>query len=514
MGDEVCVVRKVGVHGRLKVIFPWLSMVAGLLLVGQPALAQGSMKEPGIDPVAAIVRFDAWVELQPRLWPGFSPSTLPLAITDSGKSTVVAHLERRPGGFFPVASARSRIWSRRGAVAGISDSRRLDATLEGRRIAVVPLTYLAQEGAPAERRLLLPLFMAFVRDHFPHFAEFRTSRETGKLAAYGLDNRALLALETRILQTTWASPEGATRRAGLASWSAVRRARLQLLPPAEARREVLAETFDGLVQYVEARALVSEAQREAELGARMLPLLRADTATSGGLSVRRGASGALLALMLDREGFASWKALVSSGLTLSECVERQTGISGTDWETLFAEARRVHRFNSLRDQLQAEERNAPPGYHAFLLEGDGKVVLAGLPRAVDRGDGQIDWSRAGGEWFRLLGPTPPTEIDARTLLAQRLEGLHYRRGGVDVQLGAGPVLMTSQDLSWPCHRLTYHDDLSRARLTVDGRPVSWNAPGTGFTRDFSIQSGRGRVRVAGRGQIELLGRTLTITLQP
>lgn len=494
--------------------FPWLSAVAGLLLVGRPALAQGALTGSTTDPVASIVRFDAWTERQPRIWPGFTPDTLPLAITDASRQTLVAHLDRRPQGFAPVPSPRSRIWSRRGPVAGLSDARQLEASVDGRKVAVIPLTYLGQEGAPPERRLLLPLFLAFVRDHFPHFAEFRSSRGMGMPISAGLDNRALLTMETRILQGAWAAADADARRAALASWSSVRRARLQLLPASEARREVLAETFDGLVQYVEALAAAPDVPREPNLGARMMPLLRADTATPGGMAVRRGASGALLALLLDRSGFASWKGLVSSGLTLSECVERQSGVEASEWESLFEEARRVHRFNALREQLQAEDRNAPPGYQAFMLEGDGKVVIVGLPRAVDRGDGQIDWTRSGGEWFRLLGPTPPLEIDARTLLAQRLEGLHYRRGGVDVQLGAGPVLMNSKDLSWPCDRLTYHDDLSRLRLLVDGRPVSWNAPGTGFNRELTLQSSRGRVRMAGRGKIDLVGRTLTITLTP
>ena len=498
----------------MRLRFSWWSVALVLGPLGQFARADAGI--PGTVPelAATVVRFDSWVARHARLWPGFAPGNLPVAVTDSSRHTLVAHLDRRPAGFSPVASARSRMWARTGPVPGLSDARRLEAILDGRKVAVVPVSYLQQDDTPPERRLLLPLFLTHAREHFPHFSEYRTGRHAASPISMGLDNRVLLAIETRILLGAWGASDLETRRASLASWAAVRRARLQLLPTAESRREILAETFDGLTHYMEAQALEPESQREGRLGARMMGLLRADTATTGGMTVRRGASGAMVALLLDRVRFDSWKGLVTGGLTLSECVERQSGVDATVWESLFEEARRVHRFAALREQLQAEDRNSPPGYQAFQFEGEGKIVLVGLKKAVDRGEGQIDWSRPGGEWFRLLGPTPPLEIDARTLLGQRLEGLHYRRGEVDVQLGPGPVLMRSEDVSWPCHQLTYHDDLSRLRLLVDGRPVSWSAPGTGYVRELSIQSPRGRVRVAGRGQIELVGRTLTITPAP
>jgi hypothetical protein len=220
----------------------------------------------------------------------------------------------------------------------------------------------------------------------------------------------------------------------------------------------------------------------------------------------------MLALLLDRSGFDSWKGLIAGGLTISESVGRFSSVEPSEWRTMFTEAQQAHRFSSLREQIVSMERRHPPGYQAFLQDPSGKITITGLPRAFDRGEVRLDWSRPGGEWFRLLGSTPPVEIDARTLLGHRLEGVHYRHGGFDVQLGSGPVLMRGVERAWSCHEIVYHDLPSRVRVTLDGAPVSWMDQERRFEHDLDIQSTRGRVHLQGKGQLSMSGNALHVTI--
>lgn len=247
-----------------------------------PTSADPTAQVTGTNPFAIMAEADRLAARD--LWPGFNPTTIPVAIYN-GEHTLLFRHSAPPEGFQPVPG-REGMWAYAGRHPKVTAN--TSAELGGLRTA----TLMPPSGGMSLREhagvLLHELFHVYQREHHPKW-----SANEAELFAYPVDDPELLALrrmETEALRRALSSSDRNRSVCWTRAALDLRRERFAALPEGSVDYERGTELNEGLATYVERRAT----------GAPDSTLLPAEAFAPEAIRQRGYQTGAAIAQLLDR----------------------------------------------------------------------------------------------------------------------------------------------------------------------------------------------------------------------
>ena len=249
-------------------------------------------------PAEVMETFDRLAE-QP-LWPGFDPSSSPVALF-TGEETVLYRFPGTPEGFAPAPDGGPLVFPGRHPMILANTSTELD----GHPLATVILTGSADRTADSLAALTIhELFHVYQRREHPSW----TANEASLFSYPVADEKlyALRLLETDAMRRALAADSPAARDAWATEALHIRLDRFERMDEASAAYERDQELNEGLAQYVQDLALGADpADRFPERGW-----------APEEVRPRAYATGQFFATLLDAH-LPAWKELYNSGLDAS-----------------------------------------------------------------------------------------------------------------------------------------------------------------------------------------------------
>jgi len=361
----------------------------------------------------------------PDLWPGFRPSTVPVALFDGRRTWL--HRHPAPPEEFRPHPGREDLHLMEGRHPAMRGNTSTEVAGEETATILLPLLEDFPEATDVAGVALHEAFHVFQKRKHPSWGP----------GGMGLDNPVtearLLALrrtETALLREALREADPDRARSHAAAALEVREERFSQLPPSIVRFERGIELLEGTAQHVQVTATGSRA------GLRDLP--RGGFAPEE-LHMRSYAVGLALTRLLERF-LPGWETAVETEETvaLGALLEDVAGdAAATDWRPVYAqeleEARRdVRRVMASRDSLRKEflER---PGPSVVLLASEASPLQ---PRGMDPmnlhvvAEDQVLHTR----WLKLGHPTGTAEVLDRSALTRGAGGAPLRRGFLRVTL--------------------------------------------------------------------------------
>lgn len=460
------------------------------------------------------------------LWPGFDLSMQPFALYDRGRLALLVNHPNPPRGFTPLAGVpaalKGRVHQRAGSLDALDRAQDLTVPLGGVKVAFIPYMYLTYDGQVQPREFIPPLFSAHTREAFAGVRALQQAAEAASRAypSRNVENTALSNLENRILGIALLQNSPDKRREYGRFFLAVRKSRHAMLDGRIARYEDFTERLEGAMRYAETAATMLGAspghhplpgtrwEREANDDRMLVARLSQPLDNEQTRKSRLSATGTAMGLILDRLGDATWKQRVTKGASIPEAFAAGVGYRARDTGALFAEAKRRFAYDELRTAAQDATVRLPASYKEFLKNPGARITLAGLTRVTDSGT-----DKPGPDLVRMDSPNPPIEIDEQTLLAYRLDGFRYRKGGVGLDLARTPMLMKSHSLSWPFEQVVFFADDDALRVEVDGRRLSLQDGSYPFKRSLKLTAGDRIKLTATQGTLKVSGKELSLQIK-
>lgn len=464
-------------------------------------------------------------------WPGFNIATQPIVVYEKGRVAFLFNHPHPPRGFEPLPGApgvlKGRAYVHWGSVPELDQVHDIAADLGGVKVAYLPYQYLAFNNEVQPTEFFSPLFAFYSKRTFASYIEFQQmAREFSRgYPTESAENTALATLENRILAVALQEKDSAKLQTYGRYFLAARKARDGKLNARVVRYEKLAESLEGAMRYTETELSAggasrrhhplagmkweSEAEGLRQISARLEQPLDNDETRHARLS----ATGVALGLLMDRLGDIRWKAQVTSGTPITDAFAKAVKYGEYDSANLLASAKRTFGY----DQMVAEAREGatryPSSYTEFMKGAGTKIVVSGLPRVRDDHRDRLDMSKPGGEWMRMASNAPPIEVDAHTLLAYRLDAFNYRKGATDVALRETPVLMRSDDLSWPFENVTFFSGNQPVHLLLDGREIPVRDGVYPIRRGLKVSSGSNISLAIAQGTMRISGKEILLNIK-
>ncbi|MBO9541810.1 hypothetical protein J7643_14565 [bacterium] len=459
------------------------------------------------------------------LWPGFDLSTQPFALYDRGRLTLLVNHPRPPQGFVPVADVptllKGHVHQRAGSLDALDRAQDLTVPLGGVKVAFIPYMYLTYDGQVQPREFIPPLFSAHTREAFAG-SQVRQRMAEAASRAYpsrNVENTALANLENRILAIALLQSAADKRREYGRFFLAVRKSRHAMLDGRIARYEDATERLQGAMRYTETAATLAGSapthrplpgtrwEREADDDRMLISRLSQPLDSEETRQSRLSATGTAMGLILDRLGDASWKQRVTRGASITEAFATGMGYRDRDTAALFAEAKRRFAYDELRTAAQDATLRFPASYKEFIKNPGARITVTGLVRVMDGGS-----DKPGPDLVQMDAPNPPIEIDEQTLLAYRLDGFRYRKGGIGLELKRTPMLMKSHSLSWPFEQVVFFADEDALKIETDGRRLPLQDGTYAFKRSLKLMAGNRVTLTATQGILKISGKELSLQL--
>ena len=499
-------------------------------LTAAPAMAAGLS---GTDKriLAALAEATAVsAESKGSVWPGFDLSTHPYVIYDKNRVAFLFNHPHPPAGFAPLPGAPGHL---KGHVAvhwggnGLLDrSKDLTVNIAGTRTAFLPYEYMTYSGKVSPKDLFAPLFAAYTQQAFGTFPELQRIADTANrdYPSSNSDNTAMANLEDKILAVAVQAKEPDKLKEYSKFFVAVRETRQKALPNKIARFETLSESLEGAMRYTETElsAFGASGHHHATAGATWIKEEEALKEVVGMLmqppdseelrKSRFSATGTAMGVVMDRLGNTAWKGQVTAGQPIETVFAKTVGYDASEAESLVKSAKQIFDFDKIAAESKDLTTRFPTDYKEFLKNPGTKFVVTGLAKVADNGSNRIDPTKPGGEWIRLGSPTPPIEVDSHTLLAYRMNQFDYRHGKVTVTLKDTPMLMRSNNLSWPFENVTFFSDDKNLRATIDGKDMALTGGSYSFSRGLRL-GGQNIMIEASQGVLKVNGKNVTLTIK-
>lgn len=502
----------------------WVSVLALGLALGLAEATQAAPLTVADREAFTALSELAQVQAGAVAWPGFDPLRAPIALFDPGRVGFLFGLASPPRGFTQLGGLTpplaGRMAARWGAVPELEQARGGLLTLSGQPVACLPLPYLTGEPGIQPRKLVAPMFGAFMARAFVGYPAGGTVRAAVRYPSAPPELRALAQLEGQILTVAVRQADRRQARSYARYLLAVRTERRRMLEADAIRFEDQLERFEGIPRYVEgvisamgvtARQHAAPAvvwEREEVRQRALVARLRSELEPEAERRAHFTATGTALAMLLERLESPDWKRQVTGGASLSTVLARAVEFTPDEAPGLFQLARQNFGYEGLLAAARRVDARYPTSYQDFMRSGGTRVEIHGLTR-VHEGEP----APGASEWLRLDAPLRPREVDRQTLLAPQLIEFNYRKGNVLVAIRRAPLLMQSRDLFWPFETVSYFDDEPTSlRIALDGRPWAWREGTFPFHVGLTMRGEHLSV-AATRGTLQLKGRSLVLQLR-
>lgn len=469
------------------------------------------------------------------VWPGFDFHLRPLALFDRNRIAFLINHPRPPRGFVKLAEApplpvNAPIYVRHGGSPEFEQASSLGITLNGVQTTLLPYPFFFYDGSVTARDFVSGLFAHYVQTGFQPYAAYAT-RSEASFNAYPIDNvpnMAMADLENKMLAVALQAESMDLAKRNALWFLAMRRERQEKLGKAHATYEDQAEAIEGSTRFAElmfAAAGANQYQplrsphlkvsgyvREAESIRQISGLLHQPLDPNSVRRDRFSLTGSAMALLLDRFEAGNWRQqLTSRGERLSDLLARSIAYADSQRGPLLAEARRVYAYERTLEDFEQTVGRMPTSLKTFNASTGTRVTVT-LPPVASLVEQNSEPSRSGRDGLAIASSASPVEIDAWTLLAFKLEAFDYKKGALALLVKDRPLLMRSQDLSWPFQNVSFYADPAKLKLFVDGKPAPLRKGSQVFSRGLRVEAdgvmlkaGHGTL-IVGEREIQVIGR--------
>ncbi|HEX7052225.1 MAG TPA: hypothetical protein VF188_18600 [Longimicrobiales bacterium] len=360
------------------------AMSAGVFVV---VVAAGCFPFAGTDPspLEVTVAAGAAPARVDSIWPGYAPREQGFLLYEPGRSAILVTSHEPPRGFAPVADTllpaplRGRTYAYEGGLPGLEGN--LDTEY---RIGALVTTAYSPSGSLGESLsgIYHEAFHGYQREHF---APDGVTEETVPAQALTREFVAMAEVERRILARALEVAPGPALDSLLRGFLAVRRERLQGLPPRVQQVERALERREGSANLVGFEMAAATLGYDRERVARAienyltvrLDRFGGDRATQI-MRWRAYGTGATMGLLLDRKGVA-WRKRLEQGEAFDVLLAESVSPDPRGSEALARETLEAFGYDDVLETV-ADAESPAEQLKAFYRMAPVRLVIEILPR--------------------------------------------------------------------------------------------------------------------------------------